>query len=112
MLGHEAEGKAGDGAGGVEGLAVEGERAGIGGAEAGDEGHGGGLASAVGSEEAKEFAARDVEGDAVEGGEGAVAFGDGGEGEHGRSTGERCKRVRRVRAYGEPGVAGKVTRGV
>ena len=93
VLRDEAEGEAGGGMGGGEGLAVEGEGAGVGGAEAGDQGHGGGLAGAVGAEESEEFAAGEVEGDAVEGGEGPVAFGDGAEGKHrGKVRAERGER--------------------
>ena len=82
VLRDEAEGEAGDGAGSGERGAVEGERAGVGRAESGDKGHRGGLARAVWAEEAEEFAAGEVEGEAVEGGERAVAFGDGAELEH------------------------------
>ena len=93
MLRDEAEGEAGGGMRGGEGLAVEGEGAGVGGAEAGDQGQGGGLAGAVGAEESEEFAAGEVEGDAVEGGEGPVAFGDGAEGKHrGKVRAERGER--------------------
>ena len=75
-LGHEAERGAGGGVGGGKRQAVEGEDAGVGTAQPGDEGHEGGLAGAVGPEEAEEFTAGDVERDAVEGGEGTVALGN------------------------------------
>jgi hypothetical protein len=82
-LRHEAHGGARGGIGGHDHDAVEGEGAGIGGAQAGGERHERGLAGAVGPEQAEEFAAGDVEGHAIKRGERAVALGDGPEGKHG-----------------------------
>jgi len=84
-LGHEAEG----GAVG-ERLAVEGDGAAVGLAQPGDEGHEGRLAGAVRTKEAEEFAAGDVDRDAIERGERAIALGHGLEREHGVGWGKGC----------------------
>ena len=76
VLRDETEREARGGVGGGERLAVERERAGVGRAEAADERHRGGLAGAVGAEQAEELAAGDVERHAVERGERAEALGD------------------------------------
>lgn len=83
VLGHEAEIEPGRAVAGSERLAVEGERAAVGPAQAGDEGHQRGLAGPVGSEQAEELAGRNGQRDGIQGGEGTVALGDVVEGEHG-----------------------------
>ena len=73
FLRHEAEGARAAMLAGVSGWPSS-VIAGIGRAQAGDERHRGGLAGAVRPEQAEELAAREVERDAVEGGERAVAL--------------------------------------
>jgi hypothetical protein len=82
-LGHQAEGAPGGACAGRNRPSVEGDRAGLGGAQAGGERHQRGLAGAVGAEQTKKFARGDLERDVVKRGDAAEAFGDVAKGEHG-----------------------------
>lgn len=81
-LGNESEGAMSEGGVGGDGLAVEGNRAGVGCAQTGRERHEGGFSGAVGAEKAEKFAGCDVEGNIVEREERAVALADRMEREH------------------------------
>ena len=85
-LRHQAEGATSGTSGGRNRPAVEGDRAGLGGAQAGGERHQRGLAGAVGTEQTEKLARGDLQRDAVKRGDAAEAFGDVAEGEHGLNS--------------------------
>jgi hypothetical protein len=78
VLGDDADEAAGVAVGRVEGFAEEADAARVGGEESGDDRKERGLAGSVGAEEAEHLAGVDREGDAVEGGRGAVILADVG----------------------------------
>ena len=82
FVGEEGEGAfGGDGSGG-EVVAGEADGAGGGGDDAGEAAEGAGFARAVGADQAEDFTRLDGERQVVDGGEGAVAFGETGDRNH------------------------------
>ena len=84
-LGHQTKDATGGTCAGCHRPVVEGDRAGLGSAQAGRERHQRGLASAIGAEQSEEFARGDLERDVIQRGDAAEAFGDAAKSEHGRN---------------------------